>query len=205
MKYTHKIVLWSAGSILLVGLWVTASFRVFQQTERAIDEHKRTLLILDKANALLSDLRDAETGQRGYLLTGDETFLEPYLAANKSIPSHLEALRQSVMPSDVQALADALAPLVEAKSKEMAQVIEIRRNKGAPAAIAVVAGARGKQLMDSIRAVMHDFTQVQEDALAQRDAKLQLEMRRMFAVVVAASLVALLCALTFLYSLKRGT
>jgi PAS domain S-box-containing protein len=59
--------------------------------------------------------------------------------------------------------------------------------------------------MDSIRSVLRNFIRQEEEALVQRDSKLQVEMRRMFAVLVAASLVALLCALIFVASLKRGS
>jgi signal transduction histidine kinase/DNA-binding response OmpR family regulator len=205
MKDTHKIVMWSAGAVLLVVLWVVLSLWVFRQTERAAEERRRTFLVLDKANVLLSELRDAETGQRGYLLTGNDVFLEPYLRVKADIRNHLVELQQLTQTDDIHPLAHALTPMVDAKLKEMAEVIELRRIQGVSAAIASVGSARGKGLMDSIRAVMGRFLQVEEAALVQRSAKFQSDLRRMFVVVVSASLLTLVFALSFVYMIHRGT
>jgi two-component system sensor histidine kinase EvgS len=112
---------------------------------------------------LLSELKDAETGQRGYLLTGDEAFLEPYLAVRDSISGHLEELRQLTLISAAHKHLDALAPLMDAKLAELSHVIELRRNHDMTAVLAVVSSGQGKRLMDSIRAEMSSFIQIEEE------------------------------------------
>ena len=89
VKAVHKIVVSLAGVLLLVALMVGSAFWSFRQTEGAVEARKHTYDLIVRANALLSELRDAETGQRGYLLTGDDLFLEPYLAVQNGIHSHL--------------------------------------------------------------------------------------------------------------------
>ena len=101
---------------------------------------------------LLSWLQDAETGQRGYLLTGRRDFLEPYLLAFDSIPQDLGRL-DSLTAGDAELAhhAAALRPLVAAKLAELDETVALTRAGDAAAARRIVASGRGKSLMDSIR------------------------------------------------------
>ena len=205
MKANHKIAALLAGTALLVALGVGASFRVFRQVEAAGEARKHAFVVINSANDLLSELRDAETGQRGYTLTGDKAFLEPYLAVRDSISGHLEELRRLAAASTAHRHLDALVPLVDAKLAELSRIIELRRKHDLTAALAAVRGGQGKRLMDSIRAEMKGFTQIEEGALAQHDAALQSDMRRMFSLIAIASLLVMLLSLSFVYSIYRGT
>ena len=202
MKATHKIIASLAAVALLVALGV-ASFWAFRQIEEAADARRHTFVVINRAEDLLSALRDAETGQRGYLLTGDEAFLEPYLAVRDSISGHLEKLRQLTLISAAHKHLDTLVPLVDAKLAEMSHVIELRRNNDMTAVLAVVGRGQGKRLMDSIRAEMRSFIQIEEGALAQHDAAFQLNMRHLFTLIVITSLFTLLFALSFAYLIYR--
>lgn len=101
---------------------------------------------------VLSSLQDAETGQRGYLLTGNEAYLEPYRTAIDVIPGRLDVARAALADDPAQ-----LARLVELKARaedklaELAQTITLRRDHGLDAALAVVNSDRGKVAMDDIR------------------------------------------------------
>ena len=64
-----------AGAALLVALGVVVSFSAFRQIEEAAEARKHTYVLINRADDFLSALRDAETGQRGYSLTGDEAIL----------------------------------------------------------------------------------------------------------------------------------
>ena len=203
-KTTQTTVVLLVGVVLLAALAVS-SFWAFRQIREAADARKHTYEVMRLADAFLSALRDAETGQRGYSLTGDEAFLEPYLAVRDGIKGQLEELRQLSRISTVHKHLDALVPLTDAKLAEMAHVIELRRNNEATAALAVVVSSNGRRLMDSIRAEMRSFIQIQEVTLLQREAAFQADMRRMFAIIVVASMLTFLCALSFAYLLHRET
>ena len=95
MKATHRAVAALAVAVLLAALVVMPSFSAFRQIKEAAGARGRTNDLIIRADALLSALRDAETGQRGYSLTGDEAFLEPYLAVRDGVRGHLEELRQT--------------------------------------------------------------------------------------------------------------
>lgn len=205
MKATHKIVVSLAGAFLLVALVATMSFWAFEQMEESGAARKHTSLVLNRADDLLSALKDAETGQRGYLLTGDEAFLKPYLAVSDSVPGQLQELRQLVSISAAQKHLDAMAPLIDAKLAAMSHLIELRRNQDAATAIALVRSGEGKRLMDSIRTEMRSFIQIQEGAMAQHDAEFQSMMRKLFTIIVIASVLMLLFVLLFAYFIYRGT
>jgi signal transduction histidine kinase/DNA-binding response OmpR family regulator len=205
LKATHKIIALFAGAALLVALGVAVSFWAFRQIEEAAEMRKHTYGVLNRADDLLSAMKDAETGQRGYLVTGDEAFLEPYLKVRDSFIGQLKELRQLTLISAAHKHLDVLAPLIDAKLGELSHVIELRRNHDMTAVLAVVRGGQGKRLMDSIRAEMKSFIQVEEGALAQHDSEFQANMRRLFTIIIIASLVMLLFALSFAYLIYRET
>ena len=205
MKNSHKIAASLAVAALLVTLGVVAFFWSFSQIEGAAEARKHTKVIIDSAEDLLSKLRDAETGQRGYSLTGDEAYLEPYLAVRSSISGHLKELRQLTSISAAQKHLDALAPLIDAKLAEIEHVIELRRNQGMTAVTAAIGGGEGKRLMDSIRSETISFVKIEESALAQHEADFRSDMRRLFIIIVIASLLVLLLALSFAYLIYRET
>ncbi len=202
MKTKLKIAISLTGAILLVVLGTMLSFRAFHQIEDAVEARKRTSAVLHSTNALLSELRDAETGQRGYALTGNESFLEPYLAVRDRISGHLNELRQ-LSTSAAQKELDALPPLVTAKMAEMAQVIQLRRHHDLTAVLAVVGSGEGKRLMDSIRAKLGNVVRLEEGVLARHETEFQRNMRNMFGFIVVANLMTLLFALLFAFWIYR--
>ena len=205
MKATYKNIVWFVVAVLLAALVAVPSFRAFRQIKGAAEARKHTYTVLHCSDDLLSALRDAETGQRGYLLTDDDAFLEPYLAVRDLINGQLTNLRQITESKSAQQHLDALAPLIAGKMAEMSHVMELRRDQGVAAAQSVVKDAQGKRLMDSIRAEMRMFVQIEEGALAQRDADFQSKMQYLFSIIVSGSLLTLLFAVSFAYLMYRDT
>jgi len=201
MKNAHKIIVSLAGVALLFTavLMVRVSFWAFTQIKEAAGARKHTYNVIIRADNLLSDLKDAETGQRGYLLTGDKAFLEPYLTARAGISGQLKELRQLASGSSAQKHLAAMSPLIAAKLAELSYVIELRRKNDMAAMLLTVRESRGKRLMDAIRAEMRGFIQIKEGELARHDAEFQANMRRLYIMIVAISLFALLLALSFIY------
>jgi PAS domain S-box-containing protein len=101
---------------------------------------------------VLSNLRDAETGQRGYLLTGDERYLEPYTKSHAVVADAVDRLRSLVANNGVRREhLNAVAEATSAKLSELEQTIKLRRESGLDAALAVVRTDRGRAYMDQIR------------------------------------------------------
>ena len=142
-----------AGSCLVIAI-AFLSYRSAQQRGAAAGQLKITQEIQDASTALLLNLVDAETGQRGFLLTGRDEYLEPYNRAVSVIPGILGQLRQASVSREVEAgLVNALEPLVARKLEELAKTIDLRRTGGEAAAMAEVDTGRGKAMMDQIRAI----------------------------------------------------
>jgi PAS domain S-box-containing protein len=193
-----------ALAALLVTLVMGLSFWAFHQIEDTSRARVHTYEAISRANTLLSELKDAETGQRGFSLTGDEHFLQPYLSVRKNLSGHLQELRAHTLISAAGKHLDAIAPLLEAKLSEMTYVIELRRNKQMTALLAAAGGSsEGRRLMDSIRAEMSGYIEIEERALADYDDKLLLNMRLMFVLIVTASVCTFMLALSFAYLIYR--
>jgi two-component system, NarL family, sensor histidine kinase EvgS len=154
MKSANKVIALLVGAVMLialVALGVAVSFWTYGQIEQANNARKNTRLVIYSVNNLLSMLTGAETAQRGYLLTGDEVYLEPYKAAHKDINTHLASLHQLIQISAALQHLEAMTPLFESKMAELKQVIELRRKNDRAAALAIVRSGQGKEMMDEIR------------------------------------------------------
>ncbi|HEY9616809.1 MAG TPA: CHASE3 domain-containing protein [Microcoleaceae cyanobacterium] len=97
-------------------------------------------------------LVDAETGQRGYLLTRKEEFLQPYYAAIKDMDTAFETIRKLIQdnPAQVERL-NQLHTATQAKIDNMEKTIAMSHNGQYPQAVAIVSSGQGKQLMDKVR------------------------------------------------------
>ncbi|HLK59224.1 MAG TPA: CHASE3 domain-containing protein [Chthonomonadaceae bacterium] len=126
---TPTVGLWTA-LFLLVAICLTSLFFLFRfrQDSRWVQQTNTALLQLDDTFSLL---QDAETGQRGYLLTGQARYLKPYLRATGKVPEDLGRLRALIRdnPSQQESLAH-LQPLIGAKFAEMQQTIDLGNSQG---------------------------------------------------------------------------
>jgi len=204
MKINHKIVATLVCTALLAALGLGVLFWSFRQIEKTSEVHNHTFMVMNKGDDFLSTLKDAETGQRGYLLTGDDIFLDPYLAARDNVSNMLKELHQLTRIKAAQKHLDAIAPLMDAKMAEMSQLITLRRSQNMTAITATVRGGHGKRLMDGIRIEMQSFMQIEEGAVRQQEAEFESKMHRMFSIIVISSLLTMLLALSFAYLLYRG-
>ncbi|PYE42950.1 signal transduction histidine kinase [Rhizobium sp. PP-F2F-G20b] len=109
---------------------------------------------------LLSSAQDAETGQRGFLLTDNARYLDPYNVAVLAVPRHLNDIARLVQNNPAQGRRiEAIRLSVDAKFAELRETIELRRSQGLPAALAVVNSDRGKAAMDAIRSQLSEMGQ----------------------------------------------
>ena len=206
MKTTSKIAVWFGGAGLLITLIALMSFRLVRQSEDAAAWQAHTFVVLDTAGALLSGMKDAETAERGYLLTGDKTYLEPYQAVRGSIALQLAELRRLTQDNLVQQhRLDVLAPLIDEKLAVVQQTIELRGNQNAGGALKKLRGGQDKNLMDAIRAEMSRFTELENSLLAQREAKFRTDLRQLLALIIIASVLVVILTFISVYVVYRET
>jgi len=205
MKTSWKTAAWLIASALLVTLLAASSLWIFAQAERAARVRGHTYQVLNKADDLLSALKDAETGQRGYLLTGDKAFLAPYVTVRSGIVERLTELRKITLVDSARVHLDTMLPLLDAKLAALSQAIDLRRHHDMPAALALVSDGEGKRLMDAIRAEMKEFVRLQEVYALQSEATFLSTMRNLLAVILLACLAALVSAVAFAVMVHRQT
>jgi PAS domain S-box-containing protein len=170
--------------LLLAGLAAYRSNLTLAAATASIVRTNETKLALERA---LSLLRDAEIGQRGYLLTRRTEYLAPYDQALAQTANELRELDRLVAgDTAAERSLDELKALVQVKSDELARTIELQRNGAATDALAAVLTDTGRFAMDEIRAITE---RMQED----QDRKLgaQIEAERSARTAAVRSLVAL--------------
>ncbi|WP_242058669.1 CHASE3 domain-containing protein [Microcoleus sp. FACHB-SPT15] len=144
-------VLLGLASVILVTLNILSYWSFIKQKETT-ERVAHSRLTLQKLESVLSIVKDAETGQRGYLLTGQESYLKPYHLAIQSIDPQIEQLKTVIVanPEQQQQLT-SLKDLIAQKLAELQLTIELKKNQQYEAAKSVVSSNRGQQLMDQIR------------------------------------------------------
>lgn len=123
---------------------------------------------------VLSALQDAETGQRGFLLTGDALYLEPYTKAIKGLEHGVEeALQLTSGNPDQQQLLRQAKPLIDEKLMELSETITLFKDEGPEAAINLVATDAGKRLMDRLRIILAEMKSNEDALLEEREFAFQ--------------------------------
>lgn len=154
-------------------------------------EVARTQGILTEISRLAASALDLETGMRGYVLTGNPEYLEPYLAASEELPVELAALAALVHDARAAALVRAATGLVNRRMTAAEQAVAVRNAEGHAAAVAHITSGSGKALMDSMRGVLRELEGLEEELLRERLAALD----RSQAALLRSMLFALLLAL----------
>jgi PAS domain S-box-containing protein len=173
-----------------LALWLGSEYRRLGSTEEEAQRvHARQLLFSE----LFSSIKDAETGQRGFVITGDDTFLEPYRLGRNEVRSQWAALREMPANATERQRLDRFGPLVRAKFDEMERVIAARRVGGLVAAAAQVSEGRGKRLMDQIRDEAAS-ARAAEAAILSRTLERQDERTRFTSLVIWVVVLALTVA-----------
>jgi len=161
------IAFWVA--LLLLGWLAVTSYESTSDFLRRSFETREADFVVERITHLLAALTDAETGQRGYLLTGDANYLDSYDASLPEIAKSMEALRDLTVEDRTQRpRLDRLAPLIDAKLVELAETIDVRRRSGFEAARALVLTDRGKTTMNDIRTLVAEIGDGARDNAAAR-------------------------------------
>jgi two-component sensor histidine kinase len=179
------------------------TLRVSRQADDADRWVVHTMEVKQTLMQLETQLASAESGQRGYLITGEARFLQPFHAAAKSVPALVTKLRALVADDPAQqAKVDAVAPLIERRIQTIRETLELARQDRDAEAVTIVR-TFGSHLMNDIHAVLDELDSVESRLLIQRRqsvAAIRTEFTAAVTVMLAAS--ALLTILS-LVSMRR--
>jgi methyl-accepting chemotaxis protein len=171
MTIGRKLAAIFAGIAVVFGGVCLVSYRSVGSLAENAGLVEHTYRVLTEIDALDSSLKDAETGQRGYVITGEDSYLAPYLQAIKDLDTEQRTLRDLTADNArQQQRLDALAPLVQSKLAELKETIDLRGTRGFEAALAVVLTNKGKAVMDQIRAVTQAMSSEESSLLGVRRA-----------------------------------
>lgn len=167
--FGRKIAIGFAVSFLLLLGIGSVAYRSLDSLTRTSYAVAHTHVVLEHVAGLLGQLKDAETGQRGFVITGDEAYLEPYQAAVGAVARQVKELRELTADNpNQQRRIDAAQALVSAKLAELRRIIDLRRQAGLDAAVKAVLGGEGKRTMDEFRQVAEQMEREERDLLKQR-------------------------------------
>src|SRR3984957_19869142 len=156
----------AVAAVLIIAL---LSYQSLQTTRSTAANLTQSIEVLGRLESLLSTLIDAETGQRGFLLTGEESYLAPYTDAKDALPDEIRSLRALLVnrPEQLRRL-DALDSLANLKMAGLESTVAARRAGKPEAALAIVRTDRGKIYMDRIRASVSEMDSAERQLIAQR-------------------------------------
>ena len=158
-------------AVLFIGLAAVGYRTTSTSLEQAgwVDHTHQVLTDLAK---LLSSLQDAETGQRGYIITGLEDFLEPYKAGLAQEDVHRkELVKLTADNPNQQRRLEALEPLIKERLALLLQGIELRRTNDFAAAQKFVTSGTSRKEMDETRKLITAMKDEEEVLLKKRDAE----------------------------------
>ncbi|HWY88053.1 MAG TPA: CHASE3 domain-containing protein, partial [Gemmataceae bacterium] len=191
---------WSLTVLFENAFWVTHTYQVLENLE-----------------GILSLLKDTETGQRGFVLTRQERYLEPYTAAMSKLGPRITEVRKLTSDNPKQKpRLDALDTEIATRDEELQETIALRRKdeakdtidlqnaKGMEAALRIVLTDKGKKHMDKIRAIVRDMEDEENALLKDRretEARSVLTARL---TIILGSLLAVVVLFAFSFVLTRG-
>src|SRR6266508_2447377 len=194
-----------AFASLSLGLVAWVSYHRLFGLQDATRWVEHTLVVRNELEITLSLLKDAETGQRGFLVTGAAAYLEPYNTAVASLGKHRERLRRLTADNPKQQASLAtLDELIQDKLHELRATISTRENRGLDAASRMVLTDQGKHVMDRIRAVVESLRAEEDRLLAERRAREARDARAATATTVGGLAFALALVLVATILLTRA-
>ncbi|MEA5506587.1 response regulator [Halotia wernerae UHCC 0503] len=164
-----------ASFAISLAILTTIGLISYQSTNELIETSRReshTYEVLSELKDLNLELRNAETGQRGYIITGKQRYLEPYNFATKVLDQKLQELKTLTADNPIQqSRLDRLQPLINKRLAVMKEAIGLRQNQGLEAAQKAVLTDQGKQLMDEIQQIIESMKDEENMLLQQRSNK----------------------------------
>jgi len=179
----------AAMALLVLMGWL--GYRNLADVRGASERVTHTHQVIEKLQEILTNLSDAETGQRGFIITGDQRFIEPYIAALGEIDKDLATLKR--LTADNPAQQKRLTE-IEAVVRERLAVlranIERRKSKGLQAVQAMILTGQGKKLMDQVRSQVAEAIVVEMDLLHERSTLLAMKTTKVNHTLLAGAFLA---------------
>ncbi|GGY22267.1 methyl-accepting chemotaxis protein [Paludibacterium paludis] len=198
-------ILVSVGSIFLVllalGCITYSSTRQLNETSREVLDRQ---VVVTQLTELMSMLKDAETGQRGYVITGASRYLQPYSDARQKLDTTILSLNGRLHSPEEQLKMKELSEQIVIKLEELQAIIDIRTESGFDAARKAVLTDKGKKSMDEIRRLVGALEAIENERLSAAQQEAMTGTRNLYLALVVGCLVAAVLVVATGVFMMRG-
>ena len=182
-------------AVAVVAAVALFSFEARHDSEATAGRVAQALEVIGELQSISSSIKDAETGQRGYLLTGDESYLAPYTSATAALPGEIAGARALLAGNlEQQRRLQVLQQLCAEKMAELASTITLYRQSDAPGAYAIMRSDRGRDLMQRIQTAAAEINGEESRTLAARQSE-WLRAARISSLVIVGGAALMLAAI----------
>jgi signal transduction histidine kinase len=189
------------GLLLVVNV---ATFVMIQRTASMNDQIEQAQAMRRDARTTLIAVLDAETAQRGFLLTGRPEFLRPYEEAQEVLGPSVARLRRSAEEDPTLAEpVGRIERLAAAKQQELALTLDMAREGRIGPAIQAVRSGDGKMLMDQLRAAIADFDALKSSRIAARVEASEVSATATVVINALAAILVIVLALLSAWLVRR--
>jgi methyl-accepting chemotaxis protein len=191
--FGKKIAAGFALSFVLMAMIGVVAYRSINTLANTSQVVANTHLVLERLADVLNVLQDAEIGARGYIITGDESFLQPYQNAETKIVTAINSLRALISDNAAQQKRIVQAqPIIVAKMVLTKRQIEMRKAREIDGVTKLVQTGEGQKLMDDLRHIFSEMEQEERNLLKQRAAEVEAAVS---SSTISITLGTLLCLL----------
>ena len=182
----------------------TASYLSVVRLNNAVAWVAHTQEVLSSSKALLAAVTDAESDERGYVITGDKFFVELYQRDAERIQAELTRLRSFTGTSAAQRhYLDSLAPLIVERLRNISYINDLRTDMGFDAARAEIAVGPARRLHDAILQRVDEITVAEQSVLAEQERSAKSSANTTIAVIGGGALFAVAVVGLVLFGLRR--
>ena len=177
----------AAGLLFVLGLVAIAGYVVAERRLAASVAAENARIV--SATRLLSALKDVETGERGFIVTGEENYLQPYIAGLAKLDDDLQRLAETGVAAGIPTATDpasSLQTLVAVKRDIAERAVALRRSQGETAARVLMEDAGDKTAMDGARTAIASVQQLSEDRIEERQKQERSEAALLLTIAIIA-------------------
>ncbi|HTL03682.1 MAG TPA: CHASE3 domain-containing protein [Vicinamibacterales bacterium] len=201
----RSLTVWLIFTLIVLTLSTWLSYRSLADILRNDERVIVSQALLAELNATLSTLKDAETGQRGFLITGEESYLTPYNRAVSESAQHVQRLKVLTADDpDQRRSLPLLERFINTKLGELRETIDLRRGVSFSAAQAIVLTNEGKNTMEEIRRLVALMEGHETDVLQRRSAESEASSRRARLTIFGDGLMGGLLLLLFFAHVRKN-
>ena len=193
-----------ALALACIAVIAAASYLSLRRLTEDTARVARTDQVLAGLELLLSTATDGETAERGYVITGDESYLGPYQHATQTIGGVYRQLRELTADgASEQRPLDEIGPLIENRMADLSAIIDLRRTRGFEPAQREIITGRGKAFHDAIRRLIDELKATARERLAERERRTERATEITQAAIIAGGGLALAFVGLSLIALRR--